>query len=73
MTDFTFSIDAEGVATIVWDVPNKSMNVLSLEGVAELNGLIDKALSDQTVKVSSSPLAKKTSPEAWICAPFKFF
>lgn len=50
MTDFTFSIDAEGVATIVWDVPNKSMNVLSLEGVAELNGLIDKALSDQTVK-----------------------
>ena len=50
MTDFTFSCDTDGVATIVWDVPNKSMNVLSLEGVAELNGLIDKALSDPAIK-----------------------
>ena len=50
MTDFTYSLDSDGVATIVWDVPNKSMNVLSLDGVAELNGLIDKALSDPTAK-----------------------
>ena len=50
MTDFTYSLDSDGVATVVWDVPNKSMNVLSLDGVAELNGLIDKALSDPAAK-----------------------
>ncbi len=30
MTDFTYATDAEGVATIAWDVPGKSMNVMSL-------------------------------------------
>jgi uncharacterized cupin superfamily protein len=36
MTDFTYAVDADGVATITWDVPGKSMNVMSLEGLAEL-------------------------------------
>ena len=50
MTDFTYSVDAEGVATITWDVVGKSMNVMSLAGFAELDGMIDKALADATVK-----------------------
>lgn len=50
MTDFTMQKDAEGVATIIWDVPGKSMNVLSMDGAAELNGLVDDALSDPAVK-----------------------
>jgi 3-hydroxyacyl-CoA dehydrogenase/enoyl-CoA hydratase/3-hydroxybutyryl-CoA epimerase len=50
MTDFTYTLDADGVATITWDVPGKSMNVLSLAGFAELDGLIDRALSDDSVK-----------------------
>ena len=50
MTDFNMVTDADGVAIITWDVPEKSMNVLSLEGVAELDGLIDAALADETVK-----------------------
>ncbi|WP_295043937.1 3-hydroxyacyl-CoA dehydrogenase NAD-binding domain-containing protein [uncultured Paracoccus sp.] len=50
MTDFTMQKDADGVAVITWDVPGKSMNVLSLDGAAELNGLIDDALADQAVK-----------------------
>lgn len=50
MTDFTMQKDADGVATIIWDVPGKSMNVLSLDGAAELNGLIDDALADPAVK-----------------------
>ena len=32
MTDFTMSTDADGVATIVWDVTGKSMNVLNAQG-----------------------------------------
>ena len=50
MTDFHYDTDAEGVATITWDVPGKSMNVMSLEGFAALDALIDRALADETVK-----------------------
>ena len=50
MTDFTMTKDADGVAIITWDVPNKSMNVLSLDGAATLNGLVDDALADAAVK-----------------------
>ena len=50
MTAFTMLKDAQGVATITWDVPGKSMNVLSLDGAAELDRLIDDALADAAVK-----------------------
>ncbi|MEC9196901.1 MAG: 3-hydroxyacyl-CoA dehydrogenase NAD-binding domain-containing protein [Pseudomonadota bacterium] len=50
MTDFTMVKDAEGIATITWDVKAKSMNVLSLEGLAALNDLVDDALADEAVK-----------------------
>ena len=50
MTDFTMQKHADGVAVITWDVPGKSMNVLSLDGANELNGLIDDALADDAVK-----------------------
>ena len=50
MTDFTMITDADGVAVITWDVPNKSMNVLSLEGLALLSDLIDQAHADEAVK-----------------------
>ncbi|WP_374436164.1 3-hydroxyacyl-CoA dehydrogenase NAD-binding domain-containing protein [Tabrizicola sp.] len=50
MTDFTMTTDADGVATITWDVPSKSMNVMSTEAFMVLNGLIDQALADGTVK-----------------------
>ena len=50
MTEFTIKKDADGVAIITWDVPEKSMNVLSMNGAAELNALIDDALADEAVK-----------------------
>lgn len=50
MSDFTMTTDADGVATITWDVPSKSMNVMSTEAFMVLNGLIDQALADGTVK-----------------------
>lgn len=50
MTDFSMQTDAEGVAIITWDLPGKSMNVLSLQGAAELSGLIDEALANPAVK-----------------------
>ena len=50
MTEFHYAVDAEGVATITWDVPGKSMNVLSLAGLEELDGHVATALSDDAVK-----------------------
>lgn len=50
MTDFTYDVDADGVATITWDVPGKSMNVLSLEGWDELDAHVTTALADEAVK-----------------------
>ena len=50
MTDFTMEKGADGVAIVTWDVPGKSMNVLSMDGAAELDALIDEALADEAVK-----------------------
>ncbi|CTQ50426.1 3-hydroxyacyl-CoA dehydrogenase NAD-binding domain-containing protein [Jannaschia donghaensis] len=50
MTDFTLTKDADGVATITWDVKAKSMNVLSLEGWDDLDACVTDALADDDVK-----------------------
>ncbi|WP_413865103.1 3-hydroxyacyl-CoA dehydrogenase NAD-binding domain-containing protein [Albidovulum sp.] len=50
MTDFTYAVDADGVATITWDVPGKSMNVMSREGFALVSEMVDRALADPAVK-----------------------
>ncbi|ALI56731.1 3-hydroxyacyl-CoA dehydrogenase NAD-binding domain-containing protein [Celeribacter marinus] len=50
MADFTLSKDADGVGVITWDVPNKSMNVLSMEGITELEACFDAALADDDIK-----------------------
>ena len=50
MTDFSYMVDGDGVATICWDLPGKSMNVMSMAGFGELDGLVDRALADAGVK-----------------------
>lgn len=50
MTDFAYDLDKDGIATITWDVPGRSMNVLTLDGVAQLSDLIDRALADPAVR-----------------------
>ena len=59
MTDFSYALDADGVATIRWDVVGKSMNVMSMAGFAELDGMIDRALADGSVKGVILTSAKK--------------
>ena len=50
MADFTYAVHDDGVAVITWDVPGKSMNVLSFEGLQTLSDLVDGALADEAVK-----------------------
>ena len=67
MTEFTLTKDADGVATITWDVPGKTMNVMSFDGLAQLNDCIDQARLTTPSKGSSSHRARKAHlPVAWI-------
>ncbi|RUS58700.1 3-hydroxyacyl-CoA dehydrogenase [Pseudorhodobacter sp. E13] len=59
MTDFTYSVDADGVATIAWDTVGKSMNVMSQEAFLTMDGMVDKALADAAVKGIIITSAKK--------------
>ncbi len=50
MTDFTYAVDADGIATIAWNQTGTSMNVMSFEGLDQLNTHVDTALADAAVK-----------------------
>ncbi|MGV8949835.1 MAG: 3-hydroxyacyl-CoA dehydrogenase NAD-binding domain-containing protein [Cypionkella sp.] len=50
MSDFTATMDAEGVTTLTWDVKAKSMNVMSTAAFAQLSDLVDTALADPACK-----------------------
>ena len=49
MADFTYALE-DGVAVITWDVPGKSMNVMTMEGWDELEALIDRGLADEATR-----------------------
>ena len=50
MTDiFTMAVE-DGIATITWDLPDASMNVLNEEGVRQLDGLVDQVIQDDAIK-----------------------
>ncbi|MDA8586454.1 3-hydroxyacyl-CoA dehydrogenase NAD-binding domain-containing protein [Rhodobacteraceae bacterium] len=50
MSDFTYELHDDGVAVITWDVPGKSMNVLTREAFDLVEGFVDQALADDAVK-----------------------
>lgn len=50
MSDFTYTVDADGVATILWDTAGRSMNVMSSDGFLVLESMVDRALKDAGVK-----------------------
>ncbi|MCB1338008.1 MAG: enoyl-CoA hydratase/isomerase family protein [Maritimibacter sp.] len=50
MSDFTLTRGDDGVALITWDLAGKSMNVMSFEGLRELEACIDEVLADDTIK-----------------------
>ncbi|MEM7176708.1 MAG: 3-hydroxyacyl-CoA dehydrogenase NAD-binding domain-containing protein, partial [Pseudomonadota bacterium] len=47
---FTVSIDAEGIATVSWDLPNARMNVLDEAGIIELETKVPALIADPSVK-----------------------
>ncbi|TIL51749.1 3-hydroxyacyl-CoA dehydrogenase NAD-binding domain-containing protein [Mesorhizobium sp.] len=49
-TNFTLDIDADGIALVTWDMPDRSINVFTEEAMLELNAIVDKVASDASIK-----------------------
>ena len=45
LTQFRFETDADGIATATWDMPGRSMNVITPEVMEELSQIIEKVAS----------------------------
>src|SRR5690606_23396610 len=39
-------VDGDGIALVTWDMPNRSMNVLSQSSMADMASIIEKIMSD---------------------------
>ncbi|HXE28432.1 MAG TPA: enoyl-CoA hydratase/isomerase family protein, partial [Stellaceae bacterium] len=50
MADFKFDIDADGIALVTWDMPDRSMNVITMAAIAELSGIVEKVAGDAAIK-----------------------
>ena len=48
--NFKVDIDGDGIALVTWDVPDRSMNVISLAGIEELAALVEQLAVDAAVK-----------------------
>jgi len=50
MTNIRVETDADGIVTLTWDMPDRSMNVLSEDSIGEYVAAADKAIADPAVK-----------------------
>ena len=50
MQQMKMDVDSDGIATIIWDMPGRAMNVLSTESLAEFAACIDRIKSDVAIK-----------------------
>ena len=46
----TYNVDSDGIATLTWDMPNRTMNVLNEASITAYAGALDTALKDDKVK-----------------------
>jgi 3-hydroxyacyl-CoA dehydrogenase/enoyl-CoA hydratase/3-hydroxybutyryl-CoA epimerase len=50
LQNFRFESDADGIALVTWDMPGRSMNVITTEVMDELAQVIDKVAGDAAIK-----------------------
>ena len=50
LTNFRVETDADGVALVTWDSPDRSMNVLTPEVIAEMASIVDAITNDAAIK-----------------------
>ena len=50
LTNFKWDQDADGIVTLTWDVPGRTMNVLTTSAIAEIAQVAEKVASDASIK-----------------------
>ena len=50
MSDFSYEIGSDNIAVIKWDVPNKKFNVLTIEGIDEIEKILDELFENNGLK-----------------------
>jgi len=50
MPNFKLDVDADGIALVTWDMVDRSMNVITMEVIGELGGIVEKVASDAAIK-----------------------
>jgi 3-hydroxyacyl-CoA dehydrogenase/enoyl-CoA hydratase/3-hydroxybutyryl-CoA epimerase len=50
LVNFKWDQDADGIVTLTWDMPDRTLNVLSMAAIAELSQVADKVASDAGLK-----------------------
>ncbi|EXL09170.1 FAD-dependent oxidoreductase [Aquamicrobium defluvii] len=48
--NFTVETDADGIALVTWDMPDRSMNVFTEEAMRELDSIVDRVTGDTAIK-----------------------
>lgn len=49
-TNFKIETDADGIAVITWDMPEKSLNVIDMSVMDELSQIVDQVAGDEAIK-----------------------
>jgi 3-hydroxyacyl-CoA dehydrogenase / enoyl-CoA hydratase / 3-hydroxybutyryl-CoA epimerase len=50
MANFKIDVDADGIALVTWDMPDRSMNVIDTGVIEELGALVEKIATDAAIK-----------------------
>jgi 3-hydroxyacyl-CoA dehydrogenase/enoyl-CoA hydratase/3-hydroxybutyryl-CoA epimerase len=60
MANFALDIDADGIALITWNAPDRSMNVIDMDVIEELSAIVDKVAGDGAIKGAVITSGKET-------------
>jgi 3-hydroxyacyl-CoA dehydrogenase/enoyl-CoA hydratase/3-hydroxybutyryl-CoA epimerase len=50
MASFKLDVDSDGIAFVTWDMADRSMNVITMDAIAELGTIVDKVANDAAIK-----------------------
>ncbi|WP_342359990.1 3-hydroxyacyl-CoA dehydrogenase NAD-binding domain-containing protein [Terrarubrum flagellatum] len=50
LANFRFETDADGIALATWDMPDRSMNVITIGVMEDLKAIVEKVVSDPAIK-----------------------
>src|ERR1700729_1723843 len=48
--NFSFDVDADGIALVTWNMPGRSMNVIDVKVMEELTAIVERVASEAGIK-----------------------